>query len=147
LGDPGLVRTVQRARGPARVLLADGHHRYETALACRNEQRAKIQGCSPDSAAWYYRMMVLVGMDSEGLTVFPTHRLLQGVEGLTAERLLERWRPVFDLEPVDAGAAAGPEAGARTLEGALAAAGDEPAFAVYTADGRAFLVRLSDHRT
>src|SRR5690606_40834212 len=53
----------------------------------------------------------------------------------------------FDLEPVDAGAAAGPEAVARTLEGALAAAGDEPAFAVYTADGRAFLVRLSDHRT
>lgn len=147
LDDPGLVRTVQKALEPARVIIADGHHRYETALAFRNEQRAKTQGSWPENAAWNYVMMVLVDMDSEGLTVFPTHRLLRGVEGLTAERLLERWRPVFDLEPVDAGAAAGPEAVARTLEGALAAAGDEPAFAVYTADGRAFLVRLSDHRT
>ena len=55
------------------VLIADGHHRYETALAYRAERRA----AGDKSADWV--MVCLSSMDDPGLAVFPTHRLLKGV--------------------------------------------------------------------
>ena len=54
---------------PAQLLIADGHHRYETALAFHAEQG------TPESG---YMMVVLVGEEQEGLTIFPTHRLAEG---------------------------------------------------------------------
>lgn len=156
LDEPSLLKEIHRALTPARVIIADGHHRYETALAFRDEQRAKFQGHYPDNAAWNYVMMVLVDMDSPGLTVFPTHRVLRGVPDLTAETLWARWRSLFSLRPVavaarteGAGTPAGhaaPDAAAAALAAALDEETDGPAFAVYTADGRAFVARLSDEK-
>ena len=54
---------------PAQLLIADGHHRYETALAFHAEQG------TPESG---WMMVVLVGEEQEGLTIFPTHRLAEG---------------------------------------------------------------------
>ena len=55
------------------LLIADGHHRYETALAFHSEDRT-------EASAWM--MVVLVSTQEEGLTIFPTHRLAQHVDGI-----------------------------------------------------------------
>jgi len=62
--------------GDAQLLIADGHHRYETALAFHAED-------GTDASAWM--MVVLVSAAEDGLTIFPTHRLAQSVNGVRGE--------------------------------------------------------------
>ncbi len=64
--DPDTIDSVASALAPQQLLIADGHHRYETALAYHAEQG------TPESG---WMMVVLVGEEQEGLTIFPTHRL------------------------------------------------------------------------
>src|SRR3954447_18241598 len=68
--DPDVLATVIRATGDAELLIADGHHRYETARAYAEE----IGGEGPHR----YVLMCLVALQDAGLTVFPTHRLVDG---------------------------------------------------------------------
>lgn len=135
LDDPKWIRTVQDALKTARIVIADGHHRYETALAFRNEQRAKQQGSGSRRSAWDYVLMVLVDMDSPGVTVLPTHRIVRRVPAGSGAELLERWQTAFRMTPVtEADVTKEPGAAARALEQALASAGPRPAFAVYLRD-------------
>ena len=71
------------------LLIADGHHRYETALAYRDFRRA----CAEDEASargpFDHVMTFLVNMHDEGLVVFPTHRLVHGLERFDAQALIE----------------------------------------------------------
>ncbi len=56
------------------LLIADGHHRYETALAFHEEDGA-------EASAWL--LVVIVPTDQEGLTIFPTHRIVQSADGVS----------------------------------------------------------------
>jgi uncharacterized protein (DUF1015 family) len=71
--DPAIHAAVSERLAGAELLIADGHHRYETARAYRDE----IGGAGPHD----YTLMALTGLDDPGLTVFPTHRLLSGFAG------------------------------------------------------------------
>jgi uncharacterized protein (DUF1015 family) len=73
----------------AELLIADGHHRYETARIYADE----IGGEGPHR----YTLMCLVSLDDPGLTIFGTHRML---EGFDAERLERRIRESFDVEEI-----------------------------------------------
>lgn len=79
------------------LVIADGHHRYETALRYRDERR-KDEGGQPD-APHEFVLALLYDAVSGGLTVLPTHRLLSGVA--SAEVLLERAADLFGLERCD----------------------------------------------
>ena len=70
VGDPEVLAAVTELLGGAQLLIADGHHRYETALAYRDEVGGE--------GAHDFTLMALTGLDDPGLTVFPTHRLLSG---------------------------------------------------------------------
>jgi uncharacterized protein (DUF1015 family) len=70
VADPQIVAAVSERLAGAELLIADGHHRYETARAYRDE----VGGEGPHN----YTLMALTGLDDPGLTVFPTHRLLSG---------------------------------------------------------------------
>lgn len=146
LDDPELLETIQHALRPGKVVIADGHHRYETALAFRNEQRAKRHGNWPENAAWNYVMMVLVDMNSPGLTVFPTHRVLHSVPGLTPDALLARWQQLLQMTPLtaDVGPGTSADAVARTLIEALGPEGGPPRFGVFISDGRGFVAVPAD---
>ena len=74
-----------------RLYIADGHHRYETALAYRDERRA-----AGDSSADTL-MVYLCSLSDPGLTVFPTHRLLHGIASLSLDRLTALIGPYFDV--------------------------------------------------
>jgi uncharacterized protein (DUF1015 family) len=73
--DPAEVERVRSAVRDAQLLIADGHHRYETALAFRQEDGA-------DSM-----MVVLVGQDQDGVVIFPTHRLVRGLPEIAGREL------------------------------------------------------------
>jgi uncharacterized protein (DUF1015 family) len=78
----------------AQLLIADGHHRYETARAYRDE----VGGEGPQN----YTLMALTGLDDPGLTVFPTHRLLSGFAADPArrERLMSGLRELFEMTEI-----------------------------------------------
>src|SRR5204863_5387089 len=84
--DKRVVSAVTGLIGPKPVFIADGHHRYETALQYLEERRAA--GKVPDAEqAANSVMMMLVSMSDPGLVILPTHRLVSGLPDLTAEQL------------------------------------------------------------
>ena len=79
-----------------KLIIADGHHRYETALTYRNEMRK--QG-NPDLRAPFERvMMTFVNMDAPGLVVLPTHRVVFGMEGFDISKVGAKLQENFEVE-------------------------------------------------
>ncbi len=109
--DQAAVSAVTGLLGPKPVFIADGHHRYETSLKYLEECRAGGVALDPEAAPNFILMM-LVGMSDPGLLILPTHRLLSGLAGLTADRLAGLLGDHFELERVGTG----PEAAARAWE-------------------------------
>src|SRR5713101_8445507 len=101
--DPGLVNLVRGKMRDKKLVIADGHHRYETALNFRNEQRASVATGQAGAAAPYELvMMTLVNMDSPGLVILPTHRVVHGLESFSATAFREKASAYFSVEEVDA---------------------------------------------
>jgi uncharacterized protein (DUF1015 family) len=98
--DPALIRTVQDTMRDKKLLIADGHHRYETALAYRKERLAQGGNPSTDSPSEFV-MMTLVRMESRGLVILPTHRVVQGLPTYDRERMLESARRFFHIDRID----------------------------------------------
>jgi uncharacterized protein (DUF1015 family) len=133
---------VQGLMGPKPIFIADGHHRYETGLRYRDDLAAAGALGGPDDPA-NFCMMMLVGMSDPGLLILPTHRLVSGLAGLTADGLTGRLAPEFAVTPAGEG-----EAGARAAWEAIEAGGDQDVLGFGTAaDGRWLTARLrSDAR-
>jgi uncharacterized protein (DUF1015 family) len=74
IAEPERVAAIQEAMADQKLVIADGHHRYETALTYRNERRAQAGHVKPD-APYERAMMTFVNTCSEGLTILPTHRV------------------------------------------------------------------------
>jgi uncharacterized protein (DUF1015 family) len=98
--DPALIQAVQERMRDKKLLIADGHHRYETALAYRNERRAE-SGRSDPNAPYEFVMMTLVPMESRGLVILPTHRIVHGLPTFDRERMLEAAGQFFDIDRID----------------------------------------------
>jgi uncharacterized protein (DUF1015 family) len=98
--DPALIHAVQQSVRDKKLLIADGHHRYETALAYRNERRTESGGSDPN-AAYEFVMMTLIPMESRGLIILPTHRIVHGLPTFDRERMLEAAGQFFDIDRID----------------------------------------------
>lgn len=94
--DPEGIALIQKVMADKPIFIADGHHRYETALNYRNEMRAKGFRCEGPET-FNRRMMTFVNMDDKGLTIFPTHRLVFDVPGFEPELLLKQLGDFFDI--------------------------------------------------
>lgn len=92
-----ITEQVQAAMASMRIFIADGHHRYETALNYRNERRGH-EGNSQEDKAYDYVMMTLVNLYDPGLVVLPTHRLVKNVTDFQLEVLLEQVTEHFEVE-------------------------------------------------
>jgi uncharacterized protein (DUF1015 family) len=93
LQNPRLFKSVADALKNKPILIADGHHRYETALNYRNMMRAR-HGRRPANRSYEYVMMYLSNMNDEGLTILPSHRLIKSVPNFTPQSFLKgiaRW--------------------------------------------------------
>jgi uncharacterized protein (DUF1015 family) len=94
--DPEKIKIIQTIMGDKPLFIADGHHRYETALNYRNEMRAKGFRCE-GLQTFDCAMMTFVNMDDKGLTIFPTHRLIFDVPDFSSERLVAQIGDFFDI--------------------------------------------------
>jgi uncharacterized protein (DUF1015 family) len=144
--EDGLLHTAREVEPDGRLLgylsgqrlyIADGHHRYETALAYQAEVRADLlhAGAPPGSLAADWMMMVLVNADMEELRVLPTHRLVRGVDGDALERVARGEASPWQIAPL---------ADEELLAG-LTDGGDEPAFGLLLSGHRGY--RLSMGRS
>ncbi len=91
--DANQIALIQDFFAERQLYIADGHHRYETALNYRNEVREQRHGVAPDDAINFV-LMALVDLDDPGLLVLPTHRILFGLsadalDALSSERLAQ----------------------------------------------------------
>jgi uncharacterized protein (DUF1015 family) len=93
VSDPDVIAEVQQALSDAELLIADGHHRYETARTYADE----IGG----EGDHRYVLMCLVSMSDPGLTIFPTHRLVKASDDSGRDRLERLVDEAFDARPVD----------------------------------------------
>jgi uncharacterized protein (DUF1015 family) len=92
IADPAVIRLLTTAMADKKLIIADGHHRYETAVNYSKEHAAKgaakaehstsdlPQPPYPEAAV----MMTFVNMDSDGLVILPTHRVVHSLEGFDA---------------------------------------------------------------
>src|SRR5271155_5277821 len=82
--DASFSRRVQMKMATKKLIIADGHHRYETALNYRDECRARL-GKVDRLAAQEFAMMTFINSHSRGLTILPTHRLIRNVADFNFE--------------------------------------------------------------
>jgi uncharacterized protein (DUF1015 family) len=118
IGEEGQITALTQALGDAELLIADGHHRYETARVYAEE----IAGEGPHR----YVLMCLVALEDPGLTVFPTHRLVRGLSSEQVKRLAEEIRSDFDAEALETMDEVFPQPGERVRIGYIDAHSRKP---------------------
>ena len=97
LQDVEAVRDLVIAFHERPLFIADGHHRYETALTFQKEmEHIDVRG-GPDKA-YNFVMMTLVSIEDEGLTIMPTHRLIQSTQGRGWTEILRFVKPHFHCD-------------------------------------------------
>jgi uncharacterized protein (DUF1015 family) len=111
VSDARIIGAVQNAMKNKKLIIADGHHRYETALAYRDERRgessdaaasARDGSAAQPSAACEFAMMTFVNMDSPALVILPTHRVVHGLDSFSEEGFRNPARAFFDVDEIDA---------------------------------------------
>lgn len=99
VSDPQAIQTLRASMAEQNLVIADGHHRYETALNYRNERRA--QAAHPEPNAPYERVpMAFFNTEAPGLVILPTHRVLSAVAGFQAGEMVRLSRTFFSVEDV-----------------------------------------------
>ncbi len=130
ISDRQRIGMVRASMADKKLIIADGHHRYETALAYRNERRlaaevpsalagprqrasgtALLEEADSGTASYDWVMMTFVNMNSPGLIILPTHRVVHGLSSFSIDSFVSRARNYFNLEEVDTTVDAGRAAG------------------------------------
>jgi uncharacterized protein (DUF1015 family) len=119
IADPTLIELVRGKMRDKKLIIADGHHRYETAITYRNERKSSlastavsggprlhssgdmVRASEAEDAPFELVMMTFVNMDSPGLVILPTHRVVHGLPSFSAEALQTEARRYFGVEDVD----------------------------------------------
>ena len=97
--DPEAIETIRTVMADKQLFIADGHHRYETAVNYRDEMRRERGEGGGDAGGPYdWRMITLVNMEDEGLVIRPTHRLVRNLPGFHPARAREKLVPLFVIE-------------------------------------------------
>ncbi len=106
IADDETINGIEASFENESILIADGHHRYETALNYMREEREKAGDHWTGAEAANGVMMMCVSMSDSGLIVLPTHRLIKNVEPDKVAALPKALEQLFDVEPLEGGAVA-----------------------------------------
>jgi len=93
--DPETVARIQQLMAAKKLIIADGHHRYETAMAYRDECRQKAGSSDPEAAPERV-MMTFVNMDQAGVTILPTHRVVTNLANFSFATFRDKAAAYFD---------------------------------------------------
>ena len=115
VADPAAIRIVDTAMADKKLIIADGHHRYETALNYSKEHAAAEPARAEHSATQLPQppypeaavMMTFVNMDSDGLVILPTHRVVHSVANFSSTAFASAAAEFFTVEPLPTSEAPG----------------------------------------
>ncbi|MDP4152126.1 MAG: DUF1015 domain-containing protein [Bacillota bacterium] len=116
------------------LFIADGHHRYETALNFRNKLRSEGK-INDTELGGNYIMMDLVDIENDGLVVFPTHRLIRDVQNFSEENLIKECKLFFDIET---------KTNLNEIQSELMINNQDKCFAMYTGNNYYYKLKLKD---
>ncbi len=100
--EPDIMKKIQERMKDRELIIADGHHRYETAVNFWLENKEKMAGheknmaLTPHYECFRNRMMTFINMDDPGLLILPTHRIIHSIQGFKKEEFLENVKQLFD---------------------------------------------------
>ncbi len=138
--NPGIINQLAGGLADSPLYIADGHHRYESALAFRRERRADVS--STGDEAYDFVMMALVDFADPGVLILPPHRLVGGIPKAALSQLSAKLESLFDIEelPLDT-----PDVWGK-VDQLLAAGGkDEVRFALFgLGEDRLLILKLRD---
>jgi uncharacterized protein (DUF1015 family) len=130
--DPAKLAIVRRELADKVMLIADGHHRYETALNFRQEMERA--GRVPEDAALRFKSTAFVNLSDPGLVILPTHRLIYGLSGPKWNDIVATIGKWFETRAIkDA-----------EVEAELAKAGTDHVFVLHVGKNRSWVLRLTD---
>jgi uncharacterized protein (DUF1015 family) len=135
--DPATIERVVMAMRDKKLVIADGHHRYETALAYRDYCR----GQGPGDPRTEYVMATFIRIETNGLTILPTHRLVHSLSRFDWRQFAAEARTVFDWEDVLMQGEV-QEWGSGFLRALAQAGHDRPTLGAYAGPGKLALLRL-----
>ncbi len=93
IADPDAIKTITNVMADKQLFVADGHHRYETAVNYRDEMRRE----HGEGGAYDWRMITLVNMEDEGLVIRATHRLVRNLPAFDPAQVREKLAPFFNI--------------------------------------------------
>ena len=128
VADPAIIARVVEILGPKQLMIADGHHRYETKVALRDELRPA--GAPPGTATVDWGTVFFARAEDPGLLVLPTHRLVKNLKPEILASLRERAAPWFDVTE-------GNESDAAAIEARLLREGEARVTLAFRQPGRA----------
>jgi uncharacterized protein (DUF1015 family) len=137
--DENINASITKMFADKQLFIADGHHRYETAINYRNKKRAENPKFTGDEP-FNFCMMMLVDMDDEGLVVFPTHRLIKDLPNFDEVHLISLLTDNFNFSKIfftnsDIASVISEKMG-KTL--------DEKMFSLYTGKNYYYLLEFKD---
>ena len=95
ISDHAFLAALTEKLADKKLYIADGHHRYETALNYKNY----VEGNLDEIGSSEYVPMMLVNMENEGLVVFPTHRIVRDLQSFDYDQVCEKCKEYFDIVP------------------------------------------------
>ena len=110
VSDPAIIAEVSVLLANKQVMIADGHHRYETMVQLRDERRPP--GAAPGASAWDWGTVFFARAEDPGLLVLPTHRLVKNLPKAALAELRTRAAPWFEINE-------GPESDVASIEAGL----------------------------
>jgi len=144
VNDASVIKSITAEMANKKLFIADGHHRYETALKYRNtmrEKRSEWNGDEPEN----FVMMYFSNMDDEGMTILPTHRVIHGMPDLDVSSFLEGCSAFFNVEEIDIGKWTEPKARRELLHQVKAKGENTFSFGLYLKGiGSYFCLTLKD---
>lgn len=137
---PAVLKDLREEMADKKVFIADGHHRYETAVNYMKEMQKK-SGSERRNETYDYVLMMFVNTYNEGLAVLPIHRLVHSVENFDETSVLQRMKDAFEIIPVDC------DGSKKELSDELAKRGkDKTSFAmIFRKTGKVFILSLKNH--
>lgn len=138
ISDPSALNIVCTEMSDKKLIIADGHHRYETALNYRRELREMKPQPSWVRAADFV-MMTFVNMDEPGLVILPTHRVVFGLRDVDFAKMQTKLKEVCDIAPLPAG-------DAKSITQSLAQAGTNGTAFVMASRSGNLLIRMRQEK-
>ena len=98
--DLTIIKKFMAMLAPQKIILADGHHRYESSMLYREKRKAQNPNHTGEES-YNYHLMYLTNGEADDLRILPTHRLISGIADFDKDALLEKLKEYFIIQPVD----------------------------------------------